>query len=59
MTVWFFAAGCGLILRVATGGGFAWTFFLVTALVLFAGIVGWRLVVAGIDRILARRRVNT
>ncbi len=59
VTVWFFAAGCGMILRVATGGGFAWTFFLVTALVLFAGIVGWRLIAAGIDRILARRRVNT
>lgn len=57
-TVWFFAVGCGMILRVATGGGFAWSFFLVTALVLLAGIVGWRLLVAGLDRILARRRTH-
>lgn len=56
VTVWFFTVGCGMILRVATGGGFDWAFLLVAALLLFAFLVGWRGIVAGTAWILAKAR---
>ena len=41
-TVWPVTVGLGLALRVATGGGFAWAFGLVTFVVLGLFLVGWR-----------------
>ena len=41
-TVWLVTVVLGLVLRVSTGGGFAWTFGLVTLLVLGLFLVGWR-----------------
>jgi hypothetical protein len=40
--VWLTTAALGLVLRVLTGGGFAWSFGLVTLLVLGLFLVGWR-----------------
>ena len=42
VTVWLVTAVLGLVLRVATGGGFAWSFGVVTLVVLGVFIVGWR-----------------
>lgn len=41
-TTWLVTALLGLALRVATGGGFAWSFALVTVLVLGFFLIGWR-----------------
>ena len=41
-TVWLVTAILGLALRVATGGGFAWSFGVVTVVVLGLFLVGWR-----------------
>jgi hypothetical protein len=41
-TVWLVTVVLGLSLRVATGGGFAWSFGLVTLLSLGLFLVGWR-----------------
>ena len=41
-TVWLVTVVLGLALRVATGGGFAWSFGVVTLLVLGLLLVGWR-----------------
>jgi hypothetical protein len=41
-TVWLVTVGLGLVLRVASGGGFAWTFGVVTLLTLGLFLVGWR-----------------
>ena len=41
-TVWLVTAVVGLGLRVATGGGFAWSFGVVTLVVLGVFLVGWR-----------------
>lgn len=41
-TVWVVTVVLGLVLRVVAGGGFAWSFGLVTALVLGLFLVGWR-----------------
>jgi hypothetical protein len=41
-TVWLVTAVLGLLLRVATGGGFAWSFGVVTVVVLGVFLVGWR-----------------
>ena len=41
-TVWLVTAVLGLLLRVATGGGFAWSFGFVTVVVLGLFLVGWR-----------------
>lgn len=41
-TVWLVTVGLGLVLRVAAGGGFAWTFGVVTLLTLGLFLVGWR-----------------
>ncbi len=43
--VWLFAVVAGLILRVATGGGFAISFGIVTLLVLGLFLIGWRALV--------------
>ncbi|GAB3450790.1 hypothetical protein GCM10027517_38910 [Phycicoccus ginsengisoli] len=40
--VWLVTVVLGLVLRVLTGGGFAWSFGLVTLLVLGLFLVGWR-----------------
>lgn len=42
--VWLTTVVVGLALRVATGGGFAWSFAVVTLIVLGVFIVGWRCV---------------
>ncbi len=42
LVVWLTTVVVGLGLRVATGGGFAWSFAVVTLLVLGLFIVGWR-----------------
>jgi hypothetical protein len=44
--VWILAAGGGMILRVATGGGFAVAFLVVTLIVLAIFLVGWRAIAA-------------
>src|SRR5690349_7372670 len=41
-TVWLVTVVVGLALRVATGGGFAWSFGVVTLVVLGLFLVGWR-----------------
>ena len=41
-TVWLVTVVLGLVLRVATGGGFAWSFGVVTLLALGLFLVGWR-----------------
>jgi len=41
-TVWLVTAVLGLVLRVATGGGFAWSFGVVTLVVLGLFLIGWR-----------------
>jgi hypothetical protein len=41
-TVWLVTVALGLMLRVATGGGFAWSFGAVTLLALGLFLVGWR-----------------
>jgi hypothetical protein len=41
-TVWLVTAVLGLLLRVATGGGFAWSFGVVTLLALGLFLLGWR-----------------
>ena len=41
-TVWLVTVVLGLLLRVATGGGFAWSFGVVTLLTLGLFLVGWR-----------------
>ena len=41
-TVWLVTVVLGLLLRVATGGGFAWSFGVVTLLALGLFILGWR-----------------
>ena len=41
-TVWLVTALLGLALRVASGGGFAWSFGLVTLVALGLFLVGWR-----------------
>lgn len=40
--VWLTMVVLGLALRVATGGGFAWSFAVVTLVVLGVFVVGWR-----------------
>jgi hypothetical protein len=40
--VWLVTVVLGLVLRVVTGGGFAWSFGVVTLIVLGVFLVGWR-----------------
>lgn len=54
LAVWILAVALGMVLRVATGGGFALSFLVVTAVVLGAFLVGWRGIAALVARI--RRR---
>jgi hypothetical protein len=42
VVVWLLTAVGGLLLRVLSGGGFAWSFGVVTLLVLGIFLVGWR-----------------
>ncbi|WP_406830894.1 DUF3054 domain-containing protein [Pedococcus sp. KACC 23699] len=44
VVVWLTTVVVGLCLRVATGGGFAWSFAVVTLVVLGLFVVGWRCV---------------
>ena len=49
----------GMLLRhVVWNDGTAGTFIIVTTAVLVAGMVGWRLVVAGVGRVRASRRAS-
>jgi hypothetical protein len=41
-TVWLVTVVLGMVLRVATGGGFAWSFGVVTLLTLGLFLIGWR-----------------
>ena len=41
-SVWLVTVVLGLLLRVATGGGFAWSFGVVTLLTLGLFLIGWR-----------------
>ncbi|MBO0607873.1 DUF3054 domain-containing protein [Myceligenerans salitolerans] len=50
VAVWFTTVALGMILRVATGGSFAVSFFLVTAAFLGVTMLGWRGMVAVIRR---------
>ncbi|PFG42582.1 Protein of unknown function (DUF3054) [Isoptericola jiangsuensis] len=54
VAVWFATVVLGLFLRPLLGGGFAWSFALVTAVFLAATMLGWRLLAA-----LAARRART
>ncbi|WP_221586130.1 DUF3054 domain-containing protein [Microbacterium sp. G2-8] len=56
LLIWFVAAAGGMALRVATGGGFAWSFLIVTLVVLAALLIGWRAIAALVARIRARPR---
>jgi len=56
LAIWILAVVAGMVLRVVTGGGFAWSFLIVTALVLGAFLVGWRAIVALVVRIRASDR---
>ncbi|WP_232527933.1 DUF3054 domain-containing protein [Microbacterium suaedae] len=56
LPVWILAVALGMGLRVVTGGGFAVSFLLVTAVVLAAFLVGWRAIAALVARIRDRRR---
>lgn len=53
--IWLLAAGAGMVLRVLTGGGFAWSFLTVTVLVLGAFLIGWRAIAALVIRARADR----
>ncbi|RPF22398.1 DUF3054 domain-containing protein [Myceligenerans xiligouense] len=50
VAVWFTTVALGMILRVAAGGGFALSFFLVTAGFLGVTMLGWRAMVTMIRR---------
>jgi hypothetical protein len=56
-TVWLVTAVLGLALRVATGGGFAWSFGVVPLVVLGVFLVGWRCA-AEIGRFLRARATS-
>lgn len=51
MPAWIGAAGLGMVFRWLTGGGTALPFVIVTVLVVGAFLVGWRAVVALIQRL--------
>lgn len=53
--VWILAAGGGMALRVATGGGFAVPFLIVTLLLLAAMLIGWRVIAAIVSAVIRRR----
>lgn len=57
IAIWLLAVALGMTLRVLTGGGFAWSFLIVTALVLGAFLVGWRAIAALVARMRARDRL--
>jgi hypothetical protein len=42
VVVWLVTAVLGLVLRVLSGGGFAWSFGVVTLVVLGIFLIGWR-----------------
>ncbi len=53
--VWFSTVVLGLLLRPLAGGGFAWSFAVVTAVFLAATMLGWRMLAA----LLARRSITS
>jgi hypothetical protein len=55
LLVWAGALVLGMLLRAATGAGVAWSFVVVTAVVLAVLLLGWRAVVALVARGRARR----
>jgi len=54
VVVWLSTELVGMLLRVLTGDGTAWSFVLVSLVVLGVFLVGYRLVLAGAARV--RRR---
>ncbi|WP_167139238.1 DUF3054 domain-containing protein [Diaminobutyricimonas sp. TR449] len=54
--LWPIVVVVGMLLRAVSDQGTAWSFILVTALVLGAFLIGWRLAVAGIHRFRVRSR---
>ena len=54
LVVWLSTELIGMLLRALTGQGTAWSFVLVSLVVLGVFLVGYRLIVAGVSR--ARRR---
>ena len=54
VVVWLSTELVGMLLRVLTGHGTAWSFVLVSLVVLGVFLVGYRLIVAGVARV--RRR---
>lgn len=56
--VWVFAVAVGMGLRVLTGGGYATSFLIVTAIVLAVFLVGWR-AIAHIVALARARRSRT
>ncbi|GAB4083876.1 hypothetical protein GCM10028784_05060 [Myceligenerans cantabricum] len=58
VAVWFTTVALGMILRVATGGGFAISFFLVTAGFLGVTMLGWRVMVTVVRRNVERREAR-
>ncbi|MCF4119769.1 DUF3054 domain-containing protein [Antribacter sp. KLBMP9083] len=55
VSIWFTTVFLGLILRAVTGGGFAVSFGLVTAIFLAVTLVGWRALVTALRRAAERR----
>lgn len=54
--VWAVTVVLGLVLRAISGQGTAPSFMIVTTLVLALFLIGWRLIVAVVRRLRARRR---
>ena len=55
VSVWFTTVIVGLLLRAVTGGGFAGSFALVTAVFFGVTLVGWRALVTALRRAAERR----
>ena len=56
LLLWPIVVVGGMLLRVLSGQGVAWSFVVVTALVLAVFLIGWRLAAAGIHRLRVRSR---
>ncbi len=55
VAVWFSTVALGLLLRPLAGGGFAWSFAVVTAGFLAATMLGWRMLAGLLTRRTAAR----
>jgi hypothetical protein len=54
--LWLIVVVLGMLLRAVSGQGTAWSFMVVTALVLAVFLIGWRLVAAAVHRFRVRSR---